>query len=120
MRAQAATSVTRSTTHYSRGDGTARVARIVSRNAHCDASGATVTLYDCRSRCSGRGTGDESNGSAIFKDEMLAVACSAPEQESMGRDAARFTEFLGGGREKNDRRSKVRQPNRRCSVRPPV
>jgi hypothetical protein len=72
------------------------------------------------SRCGGRGTGDEHNGSAILKDEILAVACSAPEQESKGRDAARFTEFLGRGREKNHRRSKMREPYRRCLVRPLV
>jgi hypothetical protein len=60
------------------------------------------------SRCTGHGAGDEHNGSAILKDEILAVACSTPEQEPKGRDAARFTEFLAGGCEKNDRRSKMR------------
>ena len=51
-----------------------------------------------------------------MEDEILAIACGAPEQESKGRDAVGFTEFLGRGREKNDRRSKMRQPNRRGPV----
>ena len=76
-----------------------------------------IEWHDGRSRCSGRGAGDEHNGSAILEDEILAIACGAPEQESKGRDAVGFTEFLGRGRKKNDSRSKMRQPNRRCSVR---
>jgi hypothetical protein len=75
---------------------------------------------DGSSRRGGRGTFDEYNGRAILKNQILAVTCRASKHEREGRNAARFTEFVRRGRESNDRRSKMRQPNRRCSVRPLV
>ena len=66
-----------------------------------------------------RSTADEHDGSAVLRtadDPVLAIACGALEYWLELGDAARFTESLGRGREKNDRRSKMWQPNRRGSV----
>ena len=52
-----------------------------------------------------------------MKDQVLAVACDAPEYWRERGDAACLAEALRRGREKNDRRSKMWQPNRKNSVR---
>ena len=67
-----------------------------------------------------RGTADEYDGEPMFgfpKDEVLAVACAAPENWRELADAARLAECLWRGREKNNGRSKMWQPNRSSSVR---
>jgi hypothetical protein len=69
-----------------------------------------------RSGRSGRDAADEYNGSAILKNQILSIACGALEYWLEPGNAARFTESLWRGREKNGRRSKMWQPNRRGAV----
>jgi hypothetical protein len=71
---------------------------------------------DGRDGCRGCGAADQDDRNAVLKDQVLAVACGAPEYWRKRGDAARFAESLWRGREKNDRRSNMRQPNRRGSV----
>jgi hypothetical protein len=71
---------------------------------------------DGRSGRSGRDAADEYNGSAILKNQILSIACGALEYWLELGDAARFTESLWRGREKNGRRSKMWQPNPRGAV----
>ena len=51
-----------------------------------------------------------------MKDEVLALACCALEYWRQHGDAAGVAESLRRGREKNNRRSKMRQPSRGSSV----
>jgi hypothetical protein len=67
-----------------------------------------------------RSTADEYDGSAVLRaadDPVFAIACGMQEHLRQGPDAARLAKFRGGGREKHDRRSKMRQPDRRGLVR---
>jgi hypothetical protein len=72
---------------------------------------------DGRGGCTGCGAADEDNRNAVLKDQVLAVACGALEYWRERGDAARVAESLWRGREQDDRRSKLRQPYRRGSVR---
>jgi hypothetical protein len=66
-----------------------------------------------------RSTANEHDGSAVWRtaqDSVLPIACGLLEYLRQRTDAARLAETLGHGREKNDDRSKVWQPNWRGSV----
>ena len=63
-------------------------------------------------RCSCRGTADEDDRNTVLKYQILAVACGALKNWRNRGDVARLAKRLWRGGEKNDRRSKVRQPNR--------
>jgi hypothetical protein len=67
-----------------------------------------------------RSTANKYDGSAVLgtaDDPVLAIACGMQEHLRQRTDAARLAKFRGRGREKDDRRSKMWQPNRRSSVR---
>jgi tripartite-type tricarboxylate transporter receptor subunit TctC len=70
----------------------------------------------------GRGAADEDDGKAILgaaaEEQILAVACAALKHSLQAEGIARIAECLWRGREKNDRRSKMREPNRRGSTNP--
>ena len=51
-----------------------------------------------------------------LEDRVLAIACGTLEYLRQRSDAARLAKSLGRGREKNDGRNKVWQPNWRGSV----
>ena len=70
-----------------------------------------------RRRCS---TADEYDGSAVVRtadDFVFPIACRMQKYLPQRIDAAHFAKPRGRGREKNDRRSKMRQPNWQSSVR---
>ena len=75
-----------------------------------------VERDDGRGGCCDRGAADQDERGAVLKDQVLAVACGAPEYWRERGDAARLAESLWRGREQNDRRCKMRQPNRRSSA----
>jgi hypothetical protein len=75
---------------------------------------------DCGRGRRSRSTGDQYDGSAVSRtadDPVFAIACGMQEHLRQRTDAARLAKFRGRGREKNDCRSKMRQPDRRGLVR---
>jgi hypothetical protein len=60
---------------------------------------------------------DRSTVSRTSDDPVLAIACGMHEYLRQRTDTAGPAKFRGRGREKNDCRSKMRQPNRRGLVR---
>jgi hypothetical protein len=50
-------------------------------------------------------------------DPVFAIACGMQEYLGQRTDAARLAKIRGRGREKNDRRSKMREPDRKGLVR---
>jgi hypothetical protein len=93
------------------GDGLPQAKRSVSAGGE-----VLIERNDSRGGSRDRCAADEHDRSAILKDEVLALACCALEYWRQRGDAARLAESLWRGREKNDRRSKMRQPSRGVSV----